>query len=106
MTGTVKKLRELQKLQRLRTASVSRWPAPLCNPLNFVTLLTFFIGCSSGCLTIESAARSDERSRFHTGMIFVLFLRNIQRHRAVGFAMDELLHLGIRARADFIWCTL
>lgn len=55
---------------------------------------------------MKSMARAEEWTRFNMRMVFVLFLREIQWDRAVGFAVDELLHFGIGAVADFIGRTL
>ena len=55
---------------------------------------------------MKSVARAKKRTRLNVGMVFVLFLREIQWYRAVGSAVDELLHFGIGAGADFIRRTL
>ena len=55
---------------------------------------------------MKSAARGDTWTRLNVRMVLVLFLKEVQWHRAVRFAFDELLHLGMGAGADFIWRTL
>src|SRR6266567_2197073 len=55
---------------------------------------------------MESAARGEERTWSNVGMFLLLLLRDVQRHRAIGFTVDKLLHFRIRTRADFIRCTL
>ena len=55
---------------------------------------------------MKSVARAKKRTRFNVRMVFVLFLREIQWYRAVGFAVNKLMHLGIWAGADFIRRTL
>ena len=51
---------------------------------------------------METVAGSDERARLDILMMLMLFLRKIQRDWPVGLAVDELLHFGIVAGADFI----
>ena len=53
---------------------------------------------------MEAAARGNERTR--GDVLMILLLREIQRHGAVGFAVDELLHLGVRVVADFVGRSL
>ena len=50
----------------------------------------------------ESVLGGNERARLHVGVMLVLVLRKIQGHGAVGFAVDKLLHFGIRAGANFV----
>ena len=55
---------------------------------------------------MKSTARRDTWPRFNMLMFLVLFLRKIQRHGAVSFAVDKLLHFGIGVVPNFIWCAL
>src|SRR6266513_5553711 len=55
---------------------------------------------------MKPGACREERTRSDMWMIVVLLLRNVQRHRAIGFTVDKLLHFRIRTRTDFIRRTL
>jgi len=55
---------------------------------------------------MKSSARGDTWSRLNVRMVFVFFLEEVQGYWAVGFAFDELLHLGIGAVSDFIGRSL
>src|SRR5437773_8105254 len=55
---------------------------------------------------MESAARGEERTWSNVRMFLLLLLRDVQRHRAIGFTVDKLLHFRIRTRTDFIRRTL
>src|SRR5207247_9959472 len=55
---------------------------------------------------MKPGACRDEGTRSDMGMVVVLLLRDVQWHRAIGFAVDKLVDFRIRTRADFIRRTL
>src|ERR1044071_2223894 len=57
-------------------------------------------------LVAKTVLGGNERARLDVRMVLVIVLRKIQRHGAVGFAVDELLHFWIRVGANFVWSTL
>lgn len=55
---------------------------------------------------MKSSARGDTWPRLNVRMVFVFFLEEVQGYWAVGFTIDELLHLRIGAVSDFIGRSL
>src|SRR5580700_9700657 len=63
-------------------------------------------GSFSCGLAVKAVSRTDERSRLHLLMMFMFFLREIQRNRSIRFTIYELLHFGVRTVANFTRRTL
>src|SRR5437588_10095840 len=72
-------------------------------PSGFDIRASSFISCG---LAMESVTRPDKRSRLHVLMVFMFVLGKIKGDRPVGFAVDELLHFGIRAVSNLVRRTL